>query len=104
MVSAEKSNHLIITVNNKVGTLAEIAGVISSSGINLIAVCAYAVDNTGFIMFASEDNKKAKELLEQRGYPLLQHPCLESTQICSFGICLSYFAPRRHRHLPIKSR
>ena len=68
MVSAKLSKQLIITVNNKVGTLAEITGVISSSGINLIAVCAYAVDNTGFIMFVSEDNKQAKELLEAKGY------------------------------------
>jgi hypothetical protein len=59
---------LLITVDNKVGTLAEISKVISSSGINLIAVCAYAVDNKGVIMFVSEDNKTAKKLLKEKGY------------------------------------
>lgn len=70
MAKAVLDKQLIITVDNKVGTLAEVSNVISSSGINLIAVCAYAVDNKGFIMFVSEDNNKAKELLKARKYNL----------------------------------
>jgi len=68
MVNAVLDKQLIITVNNKVGTLAEVNSVVASFGINVIAVCAYAVDNTGFIMFVSEDNDKAKELLKDKGY------------------------------------
>lgn len=68
MANAVLGKQLIITVDNKVGTLAEVSSVISSSGINLVAVCAYAVDNKGFIMFVSEDNNKAKELLKARKY------------------------------------
>ncbi|MCX5681532.1 MAG: hypothetical protein NT079_04555 [Candidatus Omnitrophica bacterium] len=59
---------LMITVSNKVGTLAEISSTVSSSGINVIGICAYAVDNNGFIMFVTEDNKKAKKLLESKKY------------------------------------
>jgi len=68
MTDAVLDKQLIITVNNKVGTLADITSVISSSGINLIALCAYAVDNTGFIMFVSEDNSRAKRLLKAKNY------------------------------------
>lgn len=68
MTKAILNKQLLITVDNRVGTLAEVSGVVSSSGINLIAVCAYAVDNKGVIMFVSEDNNQAKKLLKGRGY------------------------------------
>ena len=68
MVNAVLDKQLIITVDNKVGTLAEVSSVVSSSGINMIAICAYAVDNKGFIMFVTEDNNRAKELLKVKGY------------------------------------
>lgn len=68
MIEAILGKQLIITVDNKVGTLAEVSGVVSSSGINLVAVCAYAVDNKGVIMFVSEDNKKAAKLLKEKKY------------------------------------
>ena len=68
MSKAVLDRQLIITVDNKVGTLAEVSKVVSASGINLVAVCAYAVDNKGVIMFVSEDNKTAKKLLSDRGY------------------------------------
>jgi len=70
MFKAHADKQLIITVNNKIGTLAEITKVIASSGINLIAVNAYAVDNKGFIVFVSEDNKEAKKLLQEKGHDI----------------------------------
>ncbi len=66
MTDAILSTQLMVHVDNKVGTVAEVSSTISSSGINLIAVCAYAVDNNGFIMFVTEDNKKAKKLLKDK--------------------------------------
>lgn len=68
MISILKDTQLIITVNNKVGSLAEIAGTIASSGINLIAICAYAADNKGIIMFVSDDNAAAKKILSAKKY------------------------------------
>jgi len=68
MTDAILSTQLMINVNNKVGTVAEVSSTISASGINLIAVCAYAIDNNGFIMFVTEDNKKAKKLLIDKKY------------------------------------
>jgi len=68
MISAVPDTQLIITVNNKVGTMAQVLNLVSSSGINLVAVCAYAVENVGNIMFVTEDNKLAKKLLEVKKY------------------------------------
>ena len=68
MISAEIAQQLMVTVDNKVGTLAEITETVSFLGINLIAVCAYAVDNKGFIMFVSENNKAASKALSERGF------------------------------------
>ncbi len=68
MFTAELDKQIMVTVNNRVGTLAQMTRVISSSGINMIAVCAYAVDNRGIIMFVSEDNEKAEKLLKAKNY------------------------------------
>jgi len=70
MSDATLGTQFVIRVNNKVGTLAEVMSIISSSGINVTAVCAYAIDNNGFIMFVTEDNKKAKKLLEEKKYDI----------------------------------
>lgn len=58
----------MIPVDNKVGTMAELTHIIASSKVNLVAVCAYAVDNKGMIMFMTEDNEKAKKVLKGQGY------------------------------------
>jgi len=68
MVKAIFDKQIMITVNNEVGTLAEICSVISKAGINMIAVNAYAVDNKGFIMFVTEDNDRAGKLLKEHNY------------------------------------
>ena len=68
VVNAAFDKQLMISVSNKVGTLAEVTHIISSSGINLVALCAYAIDNTVAIMFVTEDNNEAKRVLEERNF------------------------------------
>ncbi len=68
MIGAHLDTQLMIAVDDKVGTLADVTGVISSSGINLVAACAYSFDGKGQIMFVTENNKQAKSLLEDKGY------------------------------------
>jgi hypothetical protein len=48
--------------------LAEVCGIVSDAGINIIAACAYAVDNKGFILFVSEDNKRAQRFLKDNKF------------------------------------
>ena len=68
MTNAALDKQLVITVTNQVGTLAEITSVVAASGINLIAMCAYAVDNRGVIMFVCDNNDLAKKLLQAKKY------------------------------------
>ena len=68
MTHADIDSQLLVTIDNNVGTLAELTNVIASSGINLIAMCAYAVDNKGVIMFVSDNNKQAQKLLKAKKY------------------------------------
>jgi len=67
MIRAELAKQLMIRVNNKVGSLAQIVSVISSHGINMIALCAYEIGQMVAIMFLTEDNNAAKQLLEKNG-------------------------------------
>jgi len=66
VIEAVLDKQLMIQVEDKVGSLAEVTSVISGSGINLLAVSAHAVDNRGTIMFVTEDNKQAKALLKTK--------------------------------------
>ena len=70
MNHADLDTQLLVTVDNKVGTLAELTNVVASSGINLIAMCAYAVDNKGVIMFVSDNNTQAQKLLKAKKYEI----------------------------------
>jgi hypothetical protein len=67
MITAEINRQLMIRVSNEVGTLAEVTSAISAYGINMIAVCAYAVDDTVAMMFVTEDNNEARKILEAKG-------------------------------------
>ena len=58
----------MISVDNTVGSLAEVTSTVSASGINLVAICAYAVEGNVAIMFVTEDNNEAKRLLEARNF------------------------------------
>jgi len=68
MVRAVLQKQLVVTVDNRVGSLAEMCAVISASGINLVAVCAHAVDNKGVIMMVAEDHAQAVKLLKEKKY------------------------------------
>jgi len=65
---AEISRQLMVKVKDSIGTLAEITGAISSSNINQIAICAYAIGDDVALMFVTEDNNAARKLLEEKGY------------------------------------
>ncbi len=68
MIKATVSKQLIVSVDNRVGALAEASRIVAESGINLVAVCAYVVGTKGFIAFVTEDNKKAASILKSKKY------------------------------------
>ena len=68
MIKADLDRQLMISIDNTLGSLAEVTSVISSSGINQLAICAYSVGNKVAIMFVTADNNAAKKLLEDQGF------------------------------------
>ena len=68
MVKAELSKQLMIFVDDTVGTLSEIMSFVSGAGINFVAMCAYAMDTNVAIMFVTDDNNAAKQLLSKHHY------------------------------------
>ena len=81
MVHAELGRQLMVSLDNNVGTLAEVTSAISSSGINMVALCAYAVGKTVAIMFVTEDNNAARKILEDQGCPVREEEgCLLSLE------------------------
>lgn len=65
MIHAEISKQLMIRVDNRVGSLAEVTSFISASRINLVGICAYEIEGVVSIMFVTEDNNAAKKILEE---------------------------------------
>ncbi|MBP9854605.1 MAG: ACT domain-containing protein [Candidatus Omnitrophica bacterium] len=68
MIKAELDRQLMIHLKDTAGTLAEVLSVVSSSGINIVALCAYAIEGMVAIMFVSEDHNAAKTVLEKKGF------------------------------------
>ena len=67
MIKAVLDRQLMISVNNDVGMLAAVTSVITSTGINLLANCAYAIGDRAAFMFITDDNNSARKLLESHG-------------------------------------
>ncbi len=64
MIRAVLERQLMVQVNNDVGMLASVTSIITSTGINLLANCAYAIENKAAFMFVTDDNNGARKLLE----------------------------------------
>lgn len=64
MIKAVLERQLMIYVDNDVGMLASVTSIITSTGINLLANCAYAIDKKAAFMFITDDNNGARKLLE----------------------------------------
>jgi hypothetical protein len=60
---------ILITADNKVGTLANISRILADHGINVEGVAGYAsANNEAKIMLVAEDTLRAKEALQKAGF------------------------------------
>lgn len=66
----------MISVENDVGMLAAVTSVITSTGINLLANCAYAVNDKAAFMFITDDNNAARKLLESHNIIVQEEECV----------------------------
>jgi hypothetical protein len=65
---AKVEQELIVSVDNKIGMLAEVSGLISDCGINIKAISAYAMLERAIFRLVTSDNEMAKEVLVQEGF------------------------------------
>ncbi len=67
-MAAVKSKELFVSAENKMGLLDDLSNSVSSAGINIRTISAYAYDNKAFFRLITSDNEKAKEVIEQAGF------------------------------------
>jgi hypothetical protein len=66
-MKAAKGTELLLTTDNKVGKLEEIAKAIKDNGINIRAISAWAFDDKAYFRIVASDNAKTKEILQTLG-------------------------------------
>lgn len=65
---ANLGKELVITVPNKIGTLANISKILSDHGINIEGVAGYAMNNEAKIMLVLDDALRGKEAVVKGGF------------------------------------
>ena len=68
MAKCSKAKELIISTQDKAGMLAEVSAAISAAGVNISAICAYAMEGKAIFMLLTSDNAKAKSIAASKGW------------------------------------
>lgn len=63
MTKAVKAKQLSITLPDKVGLLAAITAELAKAKVNIEAMCAYGMEDTGTFLMLTDSNAKAKKAL-----------------------------------------
>ena len=70
LTNARRGKEIVVTVDNKVGALAEITDLLADAGININAVAGHAASgNQAKITFVTTDNARAMEVFKKKQYP-----------------------------------
>ena len=72
MEKVTKEKQLTIATQNEAGTLAEVTGVVADNRVNIENVCAYTAGDVAVFHLLTNDNEKAKEALETKGYKVTE--------------------------------
>ena len=68
MAKVRLGKQLLAVTGNKVGMLAEVCSTVSGAGVNIRAINAYAVGDKANFRLVSDNNQKAQEVLQAKGY------------------------------------
>jgi hypothetical protein len=68
MEKVMKATELTVTAENTPGILAEVTHLIADGGVNIENICAYKTDQKAILSLLTNDNEKAKKILEGKGY------------------------------------
>jgi len=66
--SATIGKEIVVRIINKIGVLADVAGILSDASINIEGVNGYVVKDIATIRILSNDNLRAVEVLKKAGY------------------------------------
>jgi hypothetical protein len=64
---ADRCNCCMVTVDDKVGILADVADKLKEAGINILAICAWTEGDTGKLLACTDDDEKACEIFKEFG-------------------------------------
>ena len=70
--NAEMGKELVITVPNKMGTLANVSKILADHGINIEGVAGYAMGTEAKIMLVADDVLRAGEALKKAGFKAIE--------------------------------
>jgi hypothetical protein len=79
MAKAAKVKEIMVTTPNKVGMLAEVAGIVSGAGVNILALCAYAMEGKANFLMLTSDNAKALGALKAKKMTVEEVPAVSVT-------------------------
>ena len=68
MAKCTKEKELEIIADDKAGLIEEVTGALAKAGINIIALCGYAVEGKAHILIVSNDERRAKGAAEAEGW------------------------------------
>lgn len=67
MANAVKVKEIIATTPDKAGMLAEVTNIVAGAGVNILALCAYAMEgNAKFLMLTSDNGKVISALKSKK--------------------------------------
>ena len=85
MAKCVKTKELIITTPDKAGMLSEVSSVMASNGININALCAYAMEGKAIFMVLTDDNQKAKLAAGNKGWDTKENDVVVVNMIDKVG-------------------
>lgn len=65
---ARIGKQLQVVTPNKIGMLAEVTGTIADTGVNIDALCAYAIGKKAYFLVITNDNAKALKALKTKKF------------------------------------
>ncbi len=68
MAKVRLGKQLLAVTENKVGMLAEVCATASGAGVNIQAINAYAVGDKANFRLLTDNNQKAREILQAKGH------------------------------------
>ena len=70
--NAKMGKELVVTVPNKMGTMANISKILADHGINIEGVAGYVMGNEAKIMIVADDILRAGEALKKAGFKAIE--------------------------------